>query len=97
MSTNFSIGEMSKLYNISIRTLRHYDKIVLINPIYTNKENGYRYYSFEQFVHLQLIKHYKSIGLSLDEIKVLLNTDSSIESISTIISKQKLIVDDKII
>lgn len=96
MSTNFSIGEMSKLYNISIRTLRHYDKIGLINPIYTNKENGYRYYSFEQFVHLQLIKHYKSIGLSLDEIKLLLNTDSSIESISTIIKKQQVIVDNKI-
>lgn len=96
MSTNFSIGEMSKLYNISIRTLRHYDKIGLINPIYTNKENGYRYYSFEQFVHLQLIKHYKSIGLSLDEIKVLLSTDSSIKSISTIIKKQQLIVDNKI-
>ncbi|MBO1301252.1 MerR family DNA-binding transcriptional regulator, partial [Enterococcus sp. DIV1271a] len=37
-----SIGKMSKLSNISIRTLRYYDQINLFKPEYINKENNYR-------------------------------------------------------
>ena len=39
METNFSIGEMSKLHNISVQTLRHYDKIGLLKPSYINEKS----------------------------------------------------------
>lgn len=38
MKKYFSIGEMSKLYNISIETLRHYDRIGILKPEYINKK-----------------------------------------------------------
>ncbi|MGL5353950.1 MAG: MerR family transcriptional regulator, partial [Clostridium sp.] len=72
METNFSIGEISKLHNISVQTLRHYDKIGLLKPSYINESTGYRYYSAKHFVIIDLIKQCKSMGLSLDEIKGLI-------------------------
>ncbi|MGL5693490.1 MAG: MerR family DNA-binding transcriptional regulator, partial [Peptostreptococcaceae bacterium] len=45
MKKYFSIGEMSKLQNISIETLRHYDRLGLLNAEYINEKTGYRYYS----------------------------------------------------
>ena len=51
MKKYFSIGEMSKLYNISIETLRHYDRIGILKPEYINKKTGYRYYSTKSFIY----------------------------------------------
>lgn len=69
MKNTFTIGEISKLHNISIKTLRYYDEIGLFKPIETNQTNGYRYYSTEQFEKLNIIKYLKALGLSLKEIK----------------------------
>ena len=96
MGTNFSIGEMSKLHNISVQTLRHYDKIGLLKPSYINEKSRYRYYSAKHFVILDLIKQCKAMGLSLDEIKELIENYTSFDSILNIISKQKEMIDTKI-
>lgn len=69
MKNLFSIGEISKLQNISRQTLIFYDKIGLFSPAYTNPENGYRYYSSSQLDYLDTICIMKKIGFSLDEIK----------------------------
>ncbi|MEG0307477.1 MAG: MerR family transcriptional regulator [Clostridium sp.] len=95
MNTRFSIGEVAKLNNVSIRTLRHYDKIGLLKPAYVNEKSKYRYYSVKHFMILDLIKQCKAMGLSLDEIKILVNNYTSINSILDIITKQKEIVEEK--
>ena len=41
----YSIGEVSKICNVSKKALRFYDKIGLIAPDYISSENNYRYYS----------------------------------------------------
>ena len=69
MKNLFSIGELSKLQNISRQTLIFYDKIGLFCPAYVDPENGYRYYSFGQLDYLDTICIMKKIGFSLDEIK----------------------------
>ena len=69
MKNLFSIGELSKLQNISRQTLIFYDKIGLFCPAYVNPENGYRYYSAAQLDFLDTICIMKRIGFSLDEIK----------------------------
>ncbi|MBU3103507.1 MerR family transcriptional regulator [Clostridium gasigenes] len=96
MGKNFSIGEMSKLHNISVQTLRHYDKIGLLKPSYINEKSRYRYYSAKHFVILDLIKQCKAMGLSLEEIKGLIENYTSFDSILNIISKQKEMIDNKI-
>lgn len=96
MERNFSIGEVAKLHNISVQTLRHYDKIGLIKPSYVNEKSKYRYYSAKHFVILDLIKQCKAMGLSLEEIKDLIENYTSFDSILNIISKQKEMIDNKI-
>ena len=68
----FLIGEVSKLTNTSIQTLRFYDKIGLFKPSYTNPDNQYRYYSNTQLFYLDIIKSLKHVGVPLSEIKTVL-------------------------
>ena len=96
MSTYFTIGEISKLYNLSIQTLRHYDKIGLLSPAYINDETGYRYYSMQQFMKIDFIKHGKSLGMTLEEIKKLLESDLDLPTLSQLFNKQQLQVKQKI-
>ncbi|MGH4122118.1 MAG: MerR family transcriptional regulator [Clostridium sp.] len=96
MGTNFSIGEISKLQNLSVQTLRYYEKVGLIKPSYINEKSRYRYYSAKHLVILDLIKQCKAMGLSLEEIKELIENYTSFDSILNIISKQKKMIDARI-
>lgn len=68
MKNFFQIGEVAKFYNISLDTLRLYDKIGLLKPALV-KENGYRYYSNKQLDTLEIILLGKDLNISLEEIK----------------------------
>lgn len=96
MKSKFSIGQVAKIHNVTIETLRHYDRIGLLTPSYTNNETGYRYYSAKDFIILDLIKQCKSMGLSLDEIKSIIENYTSPESVLDIIKRQKSIINEKI-
>ncbi|WP_028399785.1 MerR family transcriptional regulator [Ectobacillus panaciterrae] len=95
MKNRFLIGEMSKLHNTSIKTLRYYDEIGLFEPIEIDENNGYRYYSTEQFEQLNTINYLKALGLSLKEIKVQLE-NRDIEYFLKLLKKQKEITENKI-
>ena len=62
-----NIGEVAKELNLSIDTLRYYEKMGLIKEI--NKVNGKREYSEENIKDLRFILCMKSAGLSLKDIK----------------------------
>lgn len=70
-----SIGEFSKICEVSTKTLRYYDEIGLINPDKINPENGYRYYSIRQLRKMLFINRLKSYNFSLEEIKVILELE----------------------
>lgn len=97
MDRYFSIGEMAKLYNVSAETLRHYDRLDLLKPDYIKEKTGYRYYSIKSFLKMDLIKRCKAIGLSLDEIKEIIDEYTSLESVLRIIKNQKQMIDNKIV
>jgi DNA-binding transcriptional MerR regulator len=65
----YSIGEVSKLYNITTQTLRFYDKINLFKPEYINPKNSYRYYSQSQFEKLTMINYLRSLEMPIEDIK----------------------------
>ncbi len=64
----YSIGQIAKICNISVQTLRHYDSIDLLIPDVV-KDNGYRYYSDEQILSINIIKALKEFNISLTQIK----------------------------
>lgn len=72
-----SIGEFSNICKVSAKTLRYYEKIGLILPNEINVENGYRYYSIEQLETMLLIERLKSYQFSLEEIKSIIQSNTS--------------------
>ena len=72
----YSIGQVSKLCNISQKTLRYYDKIGLIKPDKVDDSNNYRYYSRETLLFVPVIKYYKQMGFKLEEMQELLGSSS---------------------
>ncbi len=95
MKNKFSIGEMSKLHNIPIKTLRYYDEIGLFKPIEVNKDNGYRYYSIEQFEQLNTINYLKFLGIPLKEIKSNLEI-RNLDYFLDLLKREKSITEHKI-
>lgn len=72
MKNKFTIGQMSKLHNISVHTLRYYDKIGLLLPSYVDSNTNYRYYDEYDSYKLEKIKVLKSVGLPINKIRMLL-------------------------
>jgi len=71
----YSIGQLSKRTNISIRTLRYYDEIGLLKPAKV-AESGYRYYSRDEIRLLQHITALKELGFTLASIREMLAAES---------------------
>lgn len=64
----FSTGEFAKLLEIKKDTLLYYDKIDLFKPAGTY-DNGYRYYTFEQFDQFMAIQSLRTVELPIKELK----------------------------
>ena len=90
----FQIGEVAKLYHVSVGTLRHYEQAGLLKPEYTDPDTGYRYYSVRQFEQLTNIRYLRALGLPLQEIAAYMqNRDADI--IAETLRRQKNLVQQK--
>ena len=83
-----SIGEMAKMNHITVTTLRLYDELDLLKPVYVNPETNYRYYDIKQNARLDLIQYMKELQMNLKEIKELLDRED-INLIEAILIKKK--------
>lgn len=90
----YAIGEMAKLTNLSIQTLRYYDQIDLFKPAYTDPITNYRYYHESQFYYLDLIKSLKYVGTPLETIKKVQNYP--LEELVAFLSKQEQVIESNI-
>ena len=66
------IGEFSRLSQVSVKTLRYYDEMGLLEPVAIDRFTGYRYYTFDLLPRLYRILALKDLGLSLEQIGHLL-------------------------
>ena len=71
----YSIGTFSKLTKTTIAALRFYDKEGLLKPAYTVSKSGYRYYLSSQLVTVQKILSLRQIGIPIEQIKIMINTN----------------------
>lgn len=67
-SSLLSIGEASKLKNVSIKALRYYEKIGIFKPAYIDPQSGYRYYSPAQLFDLDVILTCNELDIPLKRI-----------------------------
>ena len=86
--SNYTTGEMAKLCNVSVRTVQFYDQKGVLHPS-SESEGGRRIYNDDDLIKLRLICTLKSIGLSLDSIKSVMESELS-EKILTLLLKEQL-------
>lgn len=94
--TLFSIGDVARLFHVSVSTLRHYEAVGLLIPEYIAPDSGYRYYGARQFEVLNSIRYLRALDMPLTEIADFLsNRDVSrmeeklIQQKQTVIARQQ--------
>ena len=72
-SKYYSIGKVSTLCNVSVKTLRYYDQIGLLVPQYRKETSHYRYYEHTQLLTLHIIRKLRLLGVSLKDIQQIIH------------------------
>jgi MerR family transcriptional regulator, thiopeptide resistance regulator len=70
--TTWTVGQVADLFDVTVRTLHHYDEIGLLVPSERSRA-GYRLYTDEDLTRLQQVVVYRRLELPLDEIATLLD------------------------
>lgn len=90
----FPIGEIAKLFHLSVGTLRHYEKLGLLQPEYIDPDSGYRYYSTRQFESLNTIRYLRVLDTPLEQIADFLK-NRDVDYIQELLRQQKAAVIQK--
>lgn len=69
----FRIGEFSRIGQVSVRMLRHYDKLGLLRPAQVDRATDYRFYTADQLPRLHRIRALSDLGLPLKELARLID------------------------
>ena len=83
------IGEFAWLSQVTVETLRHYDRLGLLKPDHLDQFTGYRYYSLAQLPRLNRILALKDLGLSLEEVARMVGQQVKPDEIRSILKSQQ--------
>ena len=72
MATLLTIGEFSRMTHLSVKALRHYHDMGVLEPAAIDKFTGYRSYDATQVVPAQVIRRLRDLGMPLDSIRSVL-------------------------
>lgn len=75
LTEELSIGAFSRVSGLTVKALRHYDEIGLLEPARVDEWTGYRYYGLEQARMAEAIRRLRSLEVPLDDIRELLGAD----------------------
>lgn len=77
MGAQVSIGDFALMTGLSRKALRHYHDIGILEPAQIDPGTGYRFYDTGQVDHAHIIRRFRSLGMSIPDIKALLSTDDA--------------------
>lgn len=69
-----AIGDFSRATRLSVKMLRHYHQIGLLEPVHVDRDTGYRRYSTDQISTAQIIRRFRALEMPLDEIRTVMST-----------------------
>lgn len=92
MKEIYTISQIAEMFNITTNKIRFYEKKGLLRPI--RKDNKYREFNEEDILRVQSILLYRSLGLSIDSIKSILNNDEKKNYITHFNNQWKLVNDE---
>ena len=90
------IGEVAAFFNVSVKALRVYEKMGILNPVKVDEKTGYRYYTAEQVKQLDAVLELRELGFSLAEIQKLLEKGVSKEQYMEVLVHKKIMWQEKV-
>ena len=69
-----TIGAFARLTHLSVKTLRYYHEVGLLEPAVVDPDSGYRYYRPGQAHSAQLVRRFRDLGLPVADVKAVLAT-----------------------
>jgi DNA-binding transcriptional MerR regulator/effector-binding domain-containing protein len=69
---SLSIGDFSRATHLSIKTLRHYHRLGLLEPSEVGQDTGYRRYTTDQIPAAQVIRRFRDLDMPLEQIRAVL-------------------------
>ncbi len=90
----FQIGEMARLFHLSVSSIRHYETLGLVTPERIDPDTGYRYYSVRQFEAFNTIRYLRTLDMPLPEIADFLR-NRDVDKIEEKLRAQKAAVTEK--
>ena len=90
----YSSGQFAKMANVSVRTIRFYDKQNILKPSDVTPA-GARFYTDSDFARLQQILLLKYLGFSLDDIREMTINDLDCHFMLSSLKMQKKLVQDR--
>lgn len=91
----YSSGEFARMAQVTLRTIRYYDKQNILKPSFVT-ESGARFYTDEDFARLQQILLLKYLGFSLDDIREMTVADLDYHFLLDSLNVQLKLVRNKI-
>lgn len=73
MPDYLSIGDFSRATHMTVKTLRHYHEVGLLEPADVDQYTGYRRYTVGQIPTAQVIRRFRDLGMPLDDIQAVLS------------------------
>ena len=86
----FRIRDFSRFTRVSVRMLRHYDRLGLLEPAWVDPRSRYRWYSAGQLPRLQRILALRDLGFSLEHVAEILEGDPRGRAFSRVLERRKL-------
>jgi DNA-binding transcriptional MerR regulator/effector-binding domain-containing protein len=72
MASSLPIGDFSRATHMSIKALRHYHRVGLLEPADVDQFTGHRRYTTHQIPTAQVIRRFRELDMPIDEIKSIL-------------------------
>jgi DNA-binding transcriptional MerR regulator/effector-binding domain-containing protein len=72
MTMDVTIGDFSRMTHLTVKTLRHYHRVGLLEPAEVDPRTGYRYYSTDQVPAAQVIRRFRDLDMPIDEVRSVL-------------------------
>jgi len=86
MSARLSVGDFSRVTHLTIKTLRHYHEVGLLEPKAVDPATSYRYYATDQIPQAQVIRRLRDLDMPVAEVKAVLAAHDATER-SALIAK----------
>jgi DNA-binding transcriptional MerR regulator/effector-binding domain-containing protein len=73
VAAELTVGDFSRITHLSVKTLRHYHEVGLLEPATVNPGTGYRYYSAAQVPTAQVIRRLRDLEMPVSQVKAVLD------------------------